>query len=312
MLTSSSDVKLILAQRFVRIFAFGLVSLLLAAYLAALGHSETQIGMFFALTLIGDLVIVMVLTQIADVVGRKTVLTIGAVSMTTSGIVFALTDNYWILLTAAIVGVVSPSATEVGPFKSIEESALFTLVTENLVDILSWYGTAEFSSVASGLAVSGGIMNYLQASRAWSFVSACRFVFVLYAAIGILKIVLSSCMSSRIEAWHDLTASEQQQKSRRGVGQAHGPVSSEYGPRDDTQSQIVVGVDEHAPLLQANVPELVDTQNISEGTETTRQSRISAGLLNSVFTLDYTERILLLKLCALMGIDSCAVGMSSV
>lgn len=100
---SSADVKLILAQRFVRVFAFGLVALLLAAYLAALGHSETQIGVFFGLTLLGDLVIVMVLTQIADAVGRKTVLIVGAVSMTASGIVFALTDNYWILLCAAVV-----------------------------------------------------------------------------------------------------------------------------------------------------------------------------------------------------------------
>lgn len=107
-LKSSTDVKLILVQRFVRVFAFGLVSLLLAAYLAALGHSETEIGIFFALTLIGDLLIVMLLTQIADAVGRRTILIIGAVSMTVSGIAFALADDYWILLGAAIVGVISP------------------------------------------------------------------------------------------------------------------------------------------------------------------------------------------------------------
>jgi hypothetical protein len=38
---SSIDVKLILIQRFVRVFALGLVSLLLAVYLAALGNSKT-------------------------------------------------------------------------------------------------------------------------------------------------------------------------------------------------------------------------------------------------------------------------------
>ncbi|KAK4894360.1 hypothetical protein LTR27_007493 [Elasticomyces elasticus] len=35
------DAKLILAQRYVRVFAYGLVALILAAYLAALGISET-------------------------------------------------------------------------------------------------------------------------------------------------------------------------------------------------------------------------------------------------------------------------------
>lgn len=110
---SCIDVKLILAQRFVRIFAFGLVSLLFAAYLDALGNSETQIGMFFALTLLGDLVIVMILTQVADAIGRKMVLTTGAVSMTLSGVVFATTGNYWMLLGAAIIGVISPRSVSV-------------------------------------------------------------------------------------------------------------------------------------------------------------------------------------------------------
>ncbi|KAK4569747.1 hypothetical protein LTR86_002715 [Recurvomyces mirabilis] len=156
---SSIDVKLILAQRFVRVFAYGLVTLILAAYLAALDISETQIGSFFGLTLVGDLVMVMALTQIADAVGRKVILILGAVLMTMSGVVFALSGDYWVLLAAAVFGVVSPSATDVGPFKSIEESALFTIVTHDLVDILSWYSTAEFASVAVGLIISGGIMD---------------------------------------------------------------------------------------------------------------------------------------------------------
>ncbi|KAK4539441.1 hypothetical protein LTR36_010918 [Oleoguttula mirabilis] len=98
------DAKLILGQRYVRVFAYGLVALILAAYLAALGISETQIGIFFGLTLIGDLFVVMLLTQLADTIGLKKILIVGAVSMTASGLVFALSGNYWVLLTAAIVG----------------------------------------------------------------------------------------------------------------------------------------------------------------------------------------------------------------
>jgi MFS family permease len=105
---SSLDVKLILAQRFVRVFAYGLAALLLAAHLAALDVSETQIGIFFGLTLVGDLIMVMILTQIADVVGRKVILVLGATLMMGSGLVFAVSGNYWILLAAAIFGVISP------------------------------------------------------------------------------------------------------------------------------------------------------------------------------------------------------------
>jgi hypothetical protein len=163
-------------------------------------------------------------------------------------------------------------------------------------------------------------MNHLQAIG-WEFVPACRIIFILYAAIGILKIILSSCLSSRIEAWHDLTPEEQQQhqpqpeseEGRREVRPEHEAV----GVPPENLPSAVASNPELAPLLQSSVPPLVD-QNIMEDVTRSRSARsnlhqtISRGLLNSVFTLDYKERVLLLKLCALMGTDSCAVGMSSV
>lgn len=104
------DAKLILAQRFVRMFAFGLVALFLASYLAAIGLSETQIGVFFGATLVGDLVFVLILTQYAHRLGHKRILIVGSVLMMGSGIVFACVDDYWILLLAAIIGVISPKS----------------------------------------------------------------------------------------------------------------------------------------------------------------------------------------------------------
>jgi predicted MFS family arabinose efflux permease len=60
------------------------------------------------LTLIGDVVISFFLTLFADRMGRKAVLSLGSVLMAGSGVVFALTGNYWILLAAAVFGVISP------------------------------------------------------------------------------------------------------------------------------------------------------------------------------------------------------------
>lgn len=195
------------------------------------------------------------------------------------------------------------SATEVGPFKAIEESAIFTVVTENIVDVLSWYGTAEFASVAAGLAVSGGIMNHLTVVRGWDFVPACRVVFVLYAAIGVVKIVLSACMSERIEAWHDLTPEEQGQLRRGSSRETH--EQSETEETDDVSQHADA---ERTPLLPSTVPKLVESDNKRSST----RARISKGLLNSVFSLNRPERNLMYKLLPLMGTDSCAVGMSSV
>lgn len=105
---SSLDVKLLCAQRFVRLFAYGGSTLILASYLSSLGISDARIGLFMTLTLVGDVVISFFLTLFADTMGRKAVLLLGSVLMVGSGVIFALFDNFWILLAAAVLGVISP------------------------------------------------------------------------------------------------------------------------------------------------------------------------------------------------------------
>lgn len=73
------------------------------------------------LTLAGDLLLGTFLTLIADTVGRRRVLIGGSVMMVISGTIFALFENYWLLLFAAVVGVVSVTGGDFGPFRSIEE-----------------------------------------------------------------------------------------------------------------------------------------------------------------------------------------------
>lgn len=105
---SSRDVKLLCLQRFVRLFAYGGSTLILVSYLSALNISEDRVGLFMTLTLAGDVVISFFLTLYADKMGRKTVLALGSALMASSGVIFALFSDYWILLAAAVFGVISP------------------------------------------------------------------------------------------------------------------------------------------------------------------------------------------------------------
>ena len=105
---STIDTKLLCIQRFVRLFAYGGSTLILVAYLTALGISKAKVGLFMSLTLVGDTMISFFLTLFADALGRKAILALGALMMTGSGVIFALFGNYWVLLLAAIVGVISP------------------------------------------------------------------------------------------------------------------------------------------------------------------------------------------------------------
>jgi MFS family permease len=140
MLTTSRDVHLLLLTRFVRMCAYGSSTLVLALYFAALGHSDTKIGLFLSLTLVGEVGISLLLTLVADSLGRRRILIAGGLLMALSGVVFATTSNYWLLLLAAVVGVISPSGNEIGPFRAIEESTLAQLSdSKTRTDVFAFY-----------------------------------------------------------------------------------------------------------------------------------------------------------------------------
>ena len=107
-LSSSRDTKLLCLQRFTRLFAYGASTLILVQYLSSLGITDARIGLFMTFTLLGDVVISFALTLFADGLGRRRILVLGAALMTASGVVFAFFGNYWILVAASIIGVISP------------------------------------------------------------------------------------------------------------------------------------------------------------------------------------------------------------
>ena len=68
---SALDTKIIIVQRFVRLFGYGAATLILVSYLSALGISDSRIGLFMTLTLAGDVVISFFLTLVTDAIVRR-------------------------------------------------------------------------------------------------------------------------------------------------------------------------------------------------------------------------------------------------
>ncbi|KAJ5407627.1 hypothetical protein N7509_001510 [Penicillium cosmopolitanum] len=208
---SSRDVKFLCAQRFVRLFAYGGSTLVLASYLSAMGIADDKIGLFMTLTLVGDVAISFFLTLFADSMGRKAVLALGSVMMACSGIVFALFGNYWILLAAAVFGVISPSGNEIGPFRAVEESTLAHLTPkENLSDVFAWYSLVGTAGTALGQLVCGWTISSLQSLHGWAFIPSCRIIFFAYAGVGAVKLILTLALSRKVEAEEKQSESQQQ------------------------------------------------------------------------------------------------------
>jgi MFS family permease len=104
---TGKDAYTIIILRCLRMFTAGIPSLVLALFFASLKFPDTRIGIFMTMTLLGDVMLSLLLTLIADKLGRRRILFIGSVMMACSGVVFALSENFWILLIAAVFGIIS-------------------------------------------------------------------------------------------------------------------------------------------------------------------------------------------------------------
>src|SRR5438132_5780048 len=121
--TLTRDGYLLFFTRFMRLFAYGSLSVVLVFYLIGLGLNASQTGLLLTLTLVGDTVISLYLTTRADRSGRRRMLIVGAILMAAAGLAFACSRNLVLLIIAGTIGVISVSRNEVGPVLSIEQAA---------------------------------------------------------------------------------------------------------------------------------------------------------------------------------------------
>ncbi|TEA12485.1 putative membrane protein [Colletotrichum sidae] len=236
---SCRDTKVLCLQRFVRLFAYGASFLILVHFLSSLGFSDERVGLFMTLTLLGDVVISFLLTAVTDQVGRRKVLGAGAALMVMSGLVFAYFGNYWILVVASVFGVISPSGNEIGPFRAVEESILAQL-TERRVrsDIFAWYSLFGTAGAALGTFTCGWVVQYLEGVDSWTTNDAYRVVFVLYAGLGIVKLMLIMGLTSAVEvvAPNNDGAEARVSDERQSLLASNTNDDSDHGPSPDRPS----------------------------------------------------------------------------
>jgi len=194
------DAWLLFGTRFIRLFAYGSLSVVLVFYLIGLGLSEPQTGMLLTLTLVGDTAVSLYLTTRADRIGRRRMLIVGALLMAGAGFVFASTRHLWLLVVAGTVGVISPSGHEVGPFLSIEQAALSHVVTDRTrTEVFAWYTLTGSLATALG-ALAGGTATRMLQQTMMPPASSYRVIVILYAALGFVLAILFSRLSRAAEA----------------------------------------------------------------------------------------------------------------
>ncbi len=190
---------MLFTTRAVRMFAYGALSVVLALYLAQIGLSGEQIGLLITATLVGDAIISLAIAGVADRLGRHRMLVLGAGLMVFAGAVFALTNNILFLALAAIIGTISPSDKEVGPFLSIEQAILPQTAPEsNRTAIFAWYNLAGSFATALGALCSGGLVSLLQKGGVTPLESY-RVVVIGYTLLGMLLALRFLALSRQAE-----------------------------------------------------------------------------------------------------------------
>lgn len=200
------NVVLLFSARSVRLFAYGALSVVLALYLHELGLTGPEIGLLFTFTLAGDAGISLWITTTADRIGRKKMLILGAGLMIMAGVVFSLTGNLALLIIAAVIGVISPSGNEIGPFLSLEQAALSQLLSsEQRTKAFAWYNLAGSLAAASG-ALAGGFLSKGLMHEGFPELASYKAVIIGYAACGFVLAGLFCFLSPEIEATSTIPA----------------------------------------------------------------------------------------------------------
>jgi MFS family permease len=219
------DGRLLFMTRMVRLFSYGALSVILALYLAQIGFNEQAIGLLLTASMLGDAALSLWIVSIADRVGRRRMLLVGAGLIVFAGLVFALTSNIVLLAIAAIIGTMSPTGSEVGPFYSIEQAALPQTTSDtHRTAVFAWYHLAGSFATALG-ALSGGTLAGVLQHAGYTPQDSYRAIILGYGLLGILLGGLFVCLSSAIEVpHHEQRSSESLNRRQFGLQRSRGVV----------------------------------------------------------------------------------------
>jgi MFS family permease len=119
--------------------------------------------------------------------------------MFVAAVAFALSNDFWVLVIAGAIGVISVSGGEVGPFQSVEQAALSHILPDReRTRMFGWYSLVGSFAAAFGALTAGLVVQGLQLAGA-SHLDSYRAVIVGYAIIGVFLLIVFSNLTPAIE-----------------------------------------------------------------------------------------------------------------
>jgi MFS family permease len=178
-------VSKITIARALRDFGDGFVAVLLPVYLIAIGLGPFEVGVVATLALFGSALTTLGIGYLGATTGHRRLLLIASVIMVLTGLAFAASNTYAVLLFVAFAGTINPSAGSVSIFAPLEHAVLSHSVADtDRTRTFARYGLAGSLAAAFGALASGSVE--LTAAAGLSQMAAFKAMFILYALLGLL------------------------------------------------------------------------------------------------------------------------------
>src|SRR6266478_2002772 len=217
---ASADALRVLSARGVRAFGDGFVALVLPIYLVELGFSTLAIGAIVTGTLIGTALLTLWVGWIANRHSRRLLLLGAAALMAATGAGFAVITDFWPLLVIAFVGTMNPTSGDASIFVPLEQTVLTqTVEARQRTALFARYSV--IGSLAGALGVlAASFPDLATVWTGWTRATSMQFMFALYAALGVVAMLLYRPLSPAIEMASEVPVAPLQQSRRLVYGLA--------------------------------------------------------------------------------------------
>jgi MFS family permease len=181
---SDSPVRYVYWARALRDFGDGFVAVLLPVYLTAIGLGAFEIGLVATMALLGSALTTLAIGFLGARIDHRKLLIAASILMIASGLLFAVSSTYALILLVATLGTINPSAGSVSIFVPLEHAVL----SHSVADSERTRMFARYSLIGALAAAVGSLAaaspDFL-ATAGVSLLTALQAMFVLYALLGV-------------------------------------------------------------------------------------------------------------------------------
>jgi MFS family permease len=188
-MTMPSNVLLLYLARGVRGFGDGFATIILPAYLTAIGYDIIQIGVVLTASLLGTAVLTLLIGAIAPRHDLRTLMLTGAGIMTLTGLAFPSFQHIAFIAVVAFVGTINPSTGDIGIMIPLEHAMLARGVSDReRTHAFARYSLIGALSMAAGTLAAAAPDFLVQAGI--DRVEAFKAMFYAYATLGLICMLL--------------------------------------------------------------------------------------------------------------------------